>query len=663
MNKAVSRAAFSGTIAEFQALSNEELVGSLTSSSEFDVVLQQRDAWIESIRLLRDALTGVRGFVALEYIVPRIGSRVDAIVIVGAAVFVIEFKIGQSGQQRGDLLQVWDYALDLKYFHAASHSAKIIPVLVPSLLCAETFQVDQPHPDGCYPPVTVSPRYLGALIGSLASIEGEPIDSIGWFNSHYLPTPTIIEAARRLYSEHSVAEITRSDAGAPNLHVTLSTIESVISESLAKQQKSVVFVTGVPGAGKTLVGLDVATRKRKVEDKTHAVYLSGNGPLVAVLRESLVRDECARRKQRGEPRSKHSKASVSHEVKAFIQNVHHFRDEGLRSSGAPNEHVVIFDEAQRAWTKEKTASFMARRKGVQGFERSEPDFLLSCADRHPDWTVVVCLVGSGQEINDGEAGISEWLRAVVERYPAWQVHVSPELGATDQEAASLIAQLDRRGTIEITPGLHLSASMRSFRAEQFSSFVQCLLERDAAAARRTIEPLRDRYPVFVTRDLSAAKQWLRRQARGSESYGMVASSKAQRLKPHAIDVRVDVNPIHWFLGAGSDTRSSYFLEDAATEFQVQGLELDWVCVNWDADLRMASGEWSHHFFRGKKWQKVVKQENQRYLLNAYRVLLTRARQGLVIFVPWGSTEDHTRRPSYYDETYEFLCRSGAVPLG
>jgi hypothetical protein len=386
--------------------------------------------------------------------------------------------------------------------------------------------------------------------------------------------------------------------------------------------------------------------------EARAVYLSGNGPLVAVLQEALTRDELVR--------GGHSerKGAVRQRVKPFIQNVHHFRDEGVRTAVAPYDHVVIFDEAQRAWTRAKTADFMKRRKKIPGFDRSEPEFLISYLDRHETWAVVVCLVGGGQEIHTGEAGIGEWLEAVRTSFPHWRVFVSSQLTDSEYAAGSALERLGTVASVQWDDRLHLATSMRSFRSEKLSTFIKALLDCEVATAQALLEEVSQRYPIAVTRDLAHAKAWIRSHARGSERYGLVASSQAQRLKPHAIDVRVDVDPVQWFLNDRHDTRSSFYLEDAATEFQVQGLELDWVCVTWDADLRRHAGAWRYHSFRGDAWTTVHKEDRRRYLLNAYRVLLTRARQGMVIFVPPGDESDPTRTPALYDETYEYLAGLG-----
>ena len=407
-----------------------------------------------------------------------------------------------------------------------------------------------------------------------------------------------------------------------------------------------------------MVGLNIATHKSRPEDPTHAVFLSGNGPLVAVLREALTRDEVARRKVQ---REKVRKGKVANSVRQFIQNVHHFRDDALADEGPPDEHVVIFDEAQRAWNLRQTANFMHRKKKRPGFNQSEPEFLISCMDRHPDWAVIICLVGGGQEINTGEAGIGAWLEAVNKAFPHWQLYISSRLTDSEYAAGGAVEMVRDREATRIEDDLHLAVSMRSFRAENVSEFVKALLDHEPSRAREVLTQFVVRYPIAVTRNLDVAKDWVRAKARGSERFGLVASSKAMRLKPHAVDVRVKTDPVVWFLNEREDVRSSYFLEDAATEFQVQGLELDWTCVTWDGDFRLRGNDWSYHDFRGSKWINVANSDNRNFLRNAYRVLLTRARQGMVIFVPPGDRRDPTRAPEFYDPTFEYL-RDIGVPV-
>jgi len=592
----------------------------------------------------------------MEFVIPRMGRRIDAVLLIGPVLFVVEFKVGDFVFDRAALDQVWDYALDLKNFHEASHSASIVPILIATGADASPPIELRAYDDKVYLPVSVRTANLRTTLDSaLQLVLDDPLDAKYWARAPYRPTPTIVEAARALYAQHSVEAIARYDAGARNLRVTSRRIEELVDDARGRQRKLICFVTGVPGAGKTLVGLNVATQRRDLDQPTHAVFLSGNGPLVAVLREALTRDEVARQKSRG---IRVRKGTVGESVKAFIQNVHHFRDDLLIDAGPPAEHVAIFDEAQRAWNLQQTATFMRRKKNRLGFSQSEPEFLISCMDRHTDWAVVVCLVGGGQEINTGEAGIDSWIDAVHSRFAHWDMHISSSLTDSEYGAGRILEIVRRRQHTHFDDSLHLAVSMRSFRAENVSAFVKSLLECNKGDARHSFSQLADRYPIAVSRDLRQAKQWIRNRARGTERYGLVASSKAHRLKPDAIDIRVDVNPVHWFLNDREDTRSSYYLEDAATEFQVQGLELDWACVAWDGDLRFAGGGWNYHYFRGDRWCRIADPDNQRYLCNAYRVLLTRARQGMVIYVPPGDSNDLTRLPRFYDSTYDYFTELG-----
>jgi hypothetical protein len=647
---------YGAPVAEFLATAPDAVMGRLAMADTLGTLeAEQRRAWAEEIGILRTALVGLEGTLFLEFDVPRLGSRIDAALVCGPAVFPIEFKCGEHRFTTDACNQAWDYGLDLKNFHQASHAAPVFPILVATRATAGDSTWQPPHDDGVRPPRRSTVADLRRAIHEALALVDEPaLDGDAWGRAPYQPTPTIIEAARALYARHTVDAITRNDAGAKNLQVTSGRVEEIIEEARSRHEKAIVFVTGVPGAGKTLVGLNVATRRRTFGE-ARAVYLSGNRALLAVLQEALTRDEY--RRLNGTAR----KGAIRQKVKPFIQNVHHFRDDGIRSQEPPGDHVVIFDEAQRAWDQEMTADFMKRKKGLRGFLQSEPEFLISYLDRHATWAVVVCLVGGGQDINRGEAGIAPWLEAVDRRFRHWRTYVSPDLSTSEYAAAAAIDALSAVAPMERDERLHLSTSMRSFRSEKVSAFVTALLDCDGERACEMLGHVAERYPIVVTRDLARAKDWVRAHARGSEQYGLVASSQAMRLKPHAIDVRVSVDPVHWFLGDPSDTRSSYYLEDAATEFQVQGLEVDWACVTWDADLRLVDGGWRHHSFRGDAWTNVNKPDRQRYLLNAYRVLLTRARQGMAMFVPPGDRRDPTRLPEFYDGTFEYLAELG-LPL-
>ena len=657
ISSASSSSFYAESITSFLSQSKEHILGELSRPRIFPITPAQSAAWEDQIVILKNTLQGVDGYLCLEFDVPRIGSRIDAVVISGGCIFVLEFKVGEISYHREAINQVWDYALDLKNFHRESHCAPIIPILICTQAKKGHRVLSKPYADQVYEPITTNPDGLLYLIEeALSSIEAPAIDPESWVCSAYQPTPTIIEAAQNLYTRHSVEAISRHDAGARNLAITSKRVEELIAQAARQREKHIIFVTGVPGAGKTLIGLNVATKRRDEHQQTHAVFLSGNGPLVSVLREALTRDEVQRLKA---IQKKVRKGEVGQKVKTFIQNVHHFRDDGLRDAAPPCNRVVIFDEAQRAWDKAMTSSFMARKKNRPDFNQSEPEFLISYLNRHDDWAVVICLVGGGQEINRGEAGITGWLDAIQDSFSDWNVHVSPNLTDSEYAAGDALSHLAGVRTISKDPDLHLSVSMRSFRAENVSGFVKSVLDCEIAVAKEQFSLLRDRFPIVITRDLLRAKDWIRSKARGSERFGLVASSGAERLRPHSVDVRIEINPIHWFLNGPADVRSSFYMEDPATEFQVQGLELDWVCMTWDADLRLSpSQNWNYHSFRGDKWTNVHKLETRQYLLNAYRVLLTRARQGMAIFVPPGDETDHTRKPAYYDHTFEFLKEVG-----
>ncbi len=656
-----SRAWYGSSIDEFHRCSSDKILGALATNSEFAVEPTQRDAWLEQIVILSNQLMGIAGDLFLEFNIPRMGKRIDAVVIVGPVVFAIEFKAGADTFDRAAVEQIWDYALDLKNFHEASHHLSIVPVLVATESDIEaTFDLHADS-DDVYHPIRVGTNGIKAAIDStLKEIGGSSIDAQNWSKSSYRPTPTIIEAARSLYAQHSVDAIARYDAGAKNLNVTTNKIDDIIDQAMTNNEKVICFVTGVPGAGKTLVGLNVATRHQREEGQpTHATFLSGNGPLVEVLSEALARDDFDRRKEKGE---QVRKGKIRAKVKTFIQIVHHFRDEALKDPEPPDDRVVIFDEAHRAWDLHKTADFMKRKKKQAGFNQSEPEFLISYMDRHKDWAVIVCLVGGGQEIHTGEAGIDTWLDAIQSKFPNWKMYISPRLEDSEYAAGKAVDRAKSHPQSKFDESLHLSVSMRSFRAENVSAFVKALLDCEKKKARDSFQEITAKYPIVLTRDINRAKKWIRTNARGSERYGLIASSRAQRLKPHAIDVRVKSNPVHWFLNDRDDTRSSYYLEDVATEFKVQGLELDWACVTWDGDFRYKGSGWNYHEFRGAKWTNVRKEENQSYLRNAYRVLLTRARQGMVIFVPEGNSSDPTRSPEFYDMTHQYLTDIGIPSL-
>ena len=676
---------YQNNVAGFLADSDDAILGALARNNTFDLADLQRNAWLYEITFLKELLHNKKeGQIIFEYSIPRLGKRIDVVLLLQGIVFALEFKVGAEEYLRQDVEQVWDYALDLKNFHEASRDLTIVPVLIAtnankSSACKEVSQYD----DHVFEPILSNAETLSEIIAQFVTGYAQNIDLSRWVFSRYMPTPTIIQAASSLYLNHSVADITKTEASGENLQRTSEFVMNVIDHSRTNGEKSICFVTGVPGAGKTLVGLNIAVRQ--FEKKDLAVYLSGNQPLVSVLSEALARDK-KRQAEELNPGKKYNITEARRNVKSFIQIVHHYRDTTLSKLKKPIingtleidpmkvakhqddgysevEHVAIFDEAQRAWTKEHLSNWLNRKKGIADFPMSEPEFLIWSLNLREDWAVVVCLVGGGQEINTGEAGIGEWLRAINASFPDWNVFISDQLTGKEYAEGELEDLLQANEHVERSTNLHLAVSMRSFRAEQLSSFVHHLLEGNISQAQTLLATLKDKYPIVITRDLNAAKAWLRKQKRGTERYGMVVSSQAQRLRPLAIDVRCKPDTVHWFLDDITDIRSSLFLEDAASEFDVQGLELDWTCLVWDGDLRRKNNEWQNFSFTGNRWLNIRSEERKAYQINAYRVLLTRARQGMVLCVPEGNAEDATRLPEFYDNTYEYFKEIGFEEIG
>ncbi len=677
-------------IRSFLHESVEEIFGKLSMNDEYDTAATQKFAWEEEINTMKDVLRmyqNEQGWILFEYTIPRIGKRIDVVLLLRERIFAIEFKAGQEDILHADVDQVLDYALDLKNFHQGSAERMIAPILVPTENDKVSTTCTLSHyDDGIYEPMIANKEALGDIIGRVLGQviphKEYKVALSDWVRSRYEPTPTIVEAASALYNQHSVEEITRHEAEGEQLERTTKYVMQVIHETKERKGKSICFVTGVPGAGKTLVGLNVAIQQS--EQVTNgkrdlAVYLSGNGPLVAVLTEALARDKQRQEKEKG---IRYNITTARREVSQFIQIIHRYRDQMLGKLKTPIrdgiveidpekelrdkhagyaevENIAIFDEAQRSWDQEHLASWLKRKKGVNDFPMSEGEFLIWSLDQRQDWAVIVCLVGGGQEINTGEAGIGEWVRAMNETFPDWKVYISNQLTEKEYAEGQVEEMLKEHENVVFSDDLHLAVSMRSFRAESLSRMVHYLLDCDAKKVRETYQEIKDRYPIVLTRDLEKAKNWLRERARGSERYGMLVSSKGYRLKPLAIDVRCKPDTVHWFLDDIDDVRSSLFLEDAASEFDVQGLELDWTCLVWDADFRYNKGAWDfYEFSGGSRWNKIKKEERQAYQLNAYRVLLTRARQGMIICVPEGNPEDHTRQPEFYDSTYKYLKQLG-----
>lgn len=647
------RSYYSATIAQFLQLSDSEILGIIHSNDiSSETTIQQSNTWESEVQILKNQLRSFSdGRIIFEYTIPRMGKRVDTVVLYKSIVFLLEFKVGDKEYRQSTYGQVYDYALDLLNFQKESHDKLIVPIMVSTN--APRYQNTLTERERIIEPIRCNAQNLGVSINQQYN---EPEFNYAlWENSEYLPTPTIVEAAQALYRSHNVHEITRSDAGAVNLTVTTDEINRIIDYSKANHRKSICFVTGVPGAGKTLVGLNLAIQRSDAAAGEHAVFLSGNFPLVTVLQETLARDKVEQEKQAGR---KLSKSDALRSTSAFIQIIHKYRDSFVGNDHVPPERVAIFDETQRAWTEDMIAKFMQTKKGVANFEYSEPEFLISTMDRHQDWAVIICLVGGGQEINTGEAGLPEWFDSLSRAFPYWDVYITPQLNdeeyRREREWNDMISNLQ----IHENADLHLATSVRSFRTPDLAAFVKAVLDVDTDAAKELYSRIKDKYPIVLTRDLNKAKKWVREQCQGTTRYGLLASSGALRLKPEGIFVKNEISVANWFLNGKDDVRSSYYLEDVVSEFDIQGLELDYSIVAWDADFRFDGEQWGYYNFSGSRWMNVASEDRRLYLKNAYRVLLTRARQGMVIFIPEGSDTDGTRKREWYDGTYELLKRIG-----
>lgn len=705
----MSRCLYHSSIKEFVNADYNSIFGALCDNYHGDALTNTREAWQSEILIMQDILQYYLFFdgeIIFEYDIPRLGKRIDVVLLLEGIIFCLEFKVGESRVLEADIDQVLDYALDLKNFHKFSHDNLIVPILIATNYPNSSTDIKMSiYDDRVVNPLVTGKDGIVTLINEvlIRFPDESPVDP-NWIISPYAPTPTIIEAAKTLYESHSVEDITRHEAEKVSTDATIAYILDVIQKSKANREKSICFVTGVPGAGKTLVGLDVAVKQtyqgsdKPIEDEG-AVYLSGNGPLVAVLTEALAKDNYQKCRDRNESK----KLSDSRrEVGKFIQIIHRYRDNMLAKIKNPVEngvleideakavklaesgygeveHVAIFDEAQRSWTHKRLADYLKRggtygnKLKVPNFPMSEAAFLIWSLDQREDWATIICLVGGGQEINTGEAGIAEWIKALNEKFPHWNVYISPKLTEAEYAEGKVNELLEKNNNVTYSDNLHLAVSLRSYRAEKLSAFVHALLAFESNAAELYKE-IKDKYPIVLTRDMEKAKRWLHSKVRGTERTGVLITKESARFKPLGVHVLPsgDENAVHWFLEDKIDTRASNYLEDAATEIQVQGLELDYTCVLWDADMRYENGEWHFYRFNGQtKWIEQTpttesKQDLMKYMLNAYRVLLTRARAGMVICVPEGNGnknpsgfwEDSTRLPEYYNGTYEYLKSLG-----
>ncbi|MCE9668330.1 DUF2075 domain-containing protein [Myxococcus stipitatus] len=657
-----SRSYYAAPITEFLQADPQNLLGRLTlqqSALRLPSEPEQVGAWERELALLTEAFR-VLGpkchtwSVLLEVSLFRTGKRIDAVVLASGVVCVVEFKTGESRYLAEDVRQTERYAHDLRDFHEVSQTRLVVPIL-----CAEfapTKPIRVQLIDQVADLVEANAETLASALEAASSLSHKATTTLDWATfegSAYRPTPTIIEAAQALYAGHQVADIGRGDAASDTLEQAANTLRGVTRRAEQMREKVICFVTGAPGAGKTLLGLDLALARR--DAKSPFALLSGNRPLVHVLTESLTEDRASR--------TGTSKEQTKREASAAIQNLLGYLQQHLKETKPPPEHVIVFDEAQRAWTAAVGKKLLDR-------EQSEPALFLAILDRL-EWACLVCLVGPGQEINQGEGGLALWGEALTESVRAgrpWRVVAAPQAirGGPDVAGPGLCAE--QQGTvlrIDEEPRLHLSNSMRAFRNERHGQWVTHLLTGALAAAKCTADTMSEP-PAYLTRDLSLAKAWLRRHRRGGRTTGLLASSNAVRLVAEGIPPAPqsrDLDAIgHWFLKPHTDFRSSGALEVPLSEFGCQGLEVDYAGVCWGGDLLWQEEQWVARKMQAPRWTTVKVAERRQYRLNSYRVLLTRAREGTVIYIPTGNDEDPTRPKAEFDAIAHALTRAGCQPL-
>lgn len=651
----MNRSYYSEKFTDFVAENNNSILAQLTKNHQFSTLSQQqKNAWIKQIEILKDKLKGINfDKILFEYTIPRMGKRADNVLFYKGVVYLLEFKINSKNYPSIDLKQAEGYALDLKKFQQGSKDLVIVPILV-STKASDFENTITVYHDRVVKTLKANAETLSnVILQASKEFDEQPIDIISWENSLYKPTPTVIEAAQALYNNHSVEEITRKDSEIITFSATTNSVDTIIQDAKKNHKKNIIFVTGIPGSGKTLVGLNTAIKYQNYDKNEHAVYLSGTAPIIEVLREGLARNVVSREDL------KITKTKAKKDASTFFQHLRHFRKEAIESDKHPTEKIVVFDEAQRMWSKQRTTKEIKNKMRIDDYGKSEPDILLGYMDRNEDWSVIICLIGGGQEINKGENGAIEWLKSVKEKFPHWNVYLSKEIREKQYLGNITIDEVLDNVEHKFVENLHLRTSVRSFRSENVSKFFNALLDREVQTAIEIHKSLIE-YPIKITRDLDIAKKWIKDQAKGIDRYGIFASSKSHRLRPEGITSKkpMDFQTEAWYLDTDEYVDSSNFMEIPATEFLCQGLEVDWAIVGWDASLRPSKEGWACYNFSRKDWKNILNADDQRYLINSFRVVLTRARQGMVIFVPKGDIEDHTRNPKYYDEIYEYLKEVG-----
>jgi hypothetical protein len=661
---------YSGSVKEFLEDGVETVIGHLAVAyANLGYSTQYSDqtlTWERDLNFLRQLLekcipclpSAKEWGLLLEFSIPRKNLRIDVVLLVADVVVLIEAKTSSASSEAKR--QIEEYALLLHYFHKGTRDRRVFPVIVSGQF-ADTVPASpdwrNSHPElASYwiaPAVKASWENLSQVLTSLGSRGGEQVSWATWNDSPYFPVPSIIEAALSLRSGLAIREIAQSEASEHEIETVRHNIQHYVNQARDGKQHAICFLTGVPGSGKTLVGLGLAHSEENKHTPIH--FMSGNGPLVSVLQHLFTQESMRAGQNAIEARAR---------ARTLIENIHVFaRYHTTDNDAAPSNHAIIFDEAQRAWNKAQNWKKFKRNY-------SEPEMLLNIMERHQDWGIVIALVGGGQEINDGEAGLEEWGRAIAKSQRNWVIYASPEVlqgGASTAGHRLFDDSTDGKGVIT-NDNLHLRTSNRSIRAEKLATWVNCVL--DGRPEEAYALDVTSRFPIFLSRDLQQTRSRLRQEMLGKTRYGLIGSSGAMRLRAEGLEPSSSFHAEYkweqWYLADETDVRSSFKCEVFATEFEIQGLELDWTGICWGGDFVWNNSTgWQLRTLRSSapsQWKMIKREEKQVYRRNAYRVLLTRARLGMIIFVPKGDPRDSTLSPDEFESTAQYLLRCGVQSL-
>ena len=668
LRKTPGRTYYDATIEDF-ALNHkpEDIVDFLTDSDEssdyYELSLQKK-AWANQISILKKYLKDKNGYIIFEYVLSRVNMRIDVVLLMNDIVYSLEFKNNETMFLESDIDQAGGYGYALKNFYEINRNKYVVPILIatraPDSECSVASDLGT---DGLFSLFKANVNKMEQYIDLIRSKYGSDViyseeDFENWINSPFKPNPTIIQSARSIYMNNQIDDFFKFDAGEENLKITELTVEAIVNEARDNKKKIICFVSGVPGAGKTLVGLDLAgkTRNNKDNNLPDAVFFSGNGPLINVLTEALGRDAIKQFPEKYE-----KKYQAVNNVKTFIQDLHAFKQDIISSKKKNiDENVLIFDEAQRVWDEEQLKKWLIKKEADASFYGlSEADLLLDVFSKK-EWGVIVALVGLGQDIHTGENGLGVWFKSLLEKHNEWDIRLSKQI--FEQSADNLYKY---KGLILNNPkvkdcsGLYLETCIRTPRARNLSEFAEAVLSNKPEQAKIAISKF-DNYPICITRDLKLAEQFVLRNTQRKERCGKLCSSNSKILGKysHCFDNIDNWHFANWMLDDfGRDSSNSLIF--SASEFNIQGLEIDWSLLGWDMDMYYSNGEWHEQRMLTKKRFEESTEIQKKHILNSYRVLLTRARKGMIIYIPKSSDfEDNYDVSQYMDSTYDYLKSCG-----